>query len=88
MTLHVGPYVLVVRIRVSKSRIVRMWLGIVPVKALIAPVHGITVALDEASGKVEVFPDSQSDAIVKLDSAGDLGERRAVPDDHKRGMPN
>ena len=83
MSLDVRGNVFVVRKGASEGGIIRMWLRVVPVQPVTFLLHPVTVGLDHAPSKVQVFPYAEDDSPVKLDLTSQLGNSGATPNHHE-----
>lgn len=80
--------VFVVWMRAGQRWIVWMRLGIIPVQLLLAPRNQIAVALNYVSGKVQVFPNTQSYPLIKSNVACNFRKSWAMLDKNECGMTN
>lgn len=85
MVLDIRGHVLVVWKSLGQRRIVRMWLRIIPVQSLPTLAHGVTIALDHTTRKIQVLPDRQRNLVREFNSAGEFCDARPMPYDDQSG---
>jgi len=90
MVFHLGRYVLVVRMRALKRRLIRMGLRVVPEELLGPSTDFVAVSVDQSGKAVEdqAFPDHQAKVSLEMDFSRHPRESSSLPHTDERRMAN